>query len=43
MRTSAVALESAELVSGRIDAVLDVTDTEPLPPDSVLFTLPTSS
>jgi phosphoglycerate dehydrogenase-like enzyme len=31
---------TAELVSGRIDAVLDVTDAEPLPPDSVLFTLP---
>ena len=31
---------TAELVSGRIDAVLDVTATEPLPPDSVLFTLP---
>ncbi len=29
-----------ELVSGRIDAVLDVTDPEPLPPDSPLFALP---
>ncbi len=31
---------TAELVSGRIHAVLDVTDPEPLPADSVLFTLP---
>jgi phosphoglycerate dehydrogenase-like enzyme len=30
----------AELVSGRLDAVLDVSDPEPLPRDSVLFTLP---
>ena len=30
----------AELVSGRLDAVLDVSDPEPLPGDSVLFTLP---
>jgi phosphoglycerate dehydrogenase-like enzyme len=29
-----------ELVSGRLDAYLDVTDPEPLPADSVLFTLP---
>jgi len=31
---------TAELVSGRLDAVLDVTDPEPLPPDSPLFDLP---
>ena len=31
---------TAELVSGRLDAVLDVTDPEPLPPDSPLFELP---
>jgi phosphoglycerate dehydrogenase-like enzyme len=31
---------TAELVSGRIDAVLDVTDPEPLPPDSPLYELP---
>ncbi|MGD7704972.1 hydroxyacid dehydrogenase [Microlunatus sp. Y2014] len=31
---------TAELVSGRIWGVLDVTDPEPLPADSVLFTLP---
>lgn len=31
---------TAELVSGRINAVLDVTDPEPLPADSVLFNLP---
>jgi phosphoglycerate dehydrogenase-like enzyme len=29
-----------ELVSGRLDAVLDVTDPEPLPADSPLFDLP---
>lgn len=29
-----------ELVSGRLDAVLDVTEPEPLPPDSPLFGLP---
>ncbi|MEU5764714.1 hydroxyacid dehydrogenase [Streptomyces asoensis] len=29
-----------ELTSGRISAVLDVTDPEPLPPDSPLFDLP---
>ncbi|MDJ1130887.1 hydroxyacid dehydrogenase [Streptomyces iconiensis] len=29
-----------ELVSGRIDAVLDVTDPEPLPPGSPLYDLP---
>lgn len=29
-----------ELVSGRLDAYLDVTNPEPLPADSVLFTLP---
>ena len=28
-----------ELVSGRLDAVLDVTEPEPLPPDSPLFGL----
>ncbi len=31
---------TAELVSGRIDALLDVTDPEPLPPDSPLYDLP---
>jgi phosphoglycerate dehydrogenase-like enzyme len=31
---------TAELVTGRISAVLDVTDPEPLPPSSPLFTLP---
>lgn len=31
---------AAECGSGRIDAVLDVTDPEPLPPDSPLLTLP---
>ncbi len=31
---------TAELESGRIDAVLDVTDPEPLPADSALFELP---
>lgn len=31
---------TTELVSGRINAVLDVTDPEPLPADSVLFSLP---
>ncbi len=31
---------TAELVSGRIDAVLDVTDPEPLAPDSPLYDLP---
>jgi len=31
---------TAELVSGRISAVLDVTDPEPLPPDSPLYDLP---
>ncbi|GAA4204363.1 hydroxyacid dehydrogenase [Actinocatenispora rupis] len=31
---------TAELVSGRLDAVLDVTDPEPLPPDSPLYDLP---
>jgi len=31
---------TAELVSGRLDAYLDVTDPEPLPADSVLHTLP---
>ena len=31
---------TAELVSGRLDAVLDVSDGEPLAADSVLFTLP---
>jgi phosphoglycerate dehydrogenase-like enzyme len=30
----------AELRAGRISAVLDVTDPEPLPADSPLFTLP---
>ncbi|HEU4947102.1 MAG TPA: hydroxyacid dehydrogenase [Kribbella sp.] len=35
----AAALER-ECRSGRIDAVLDVTDPEPLPPDSVLLDLP---
>jgi phosphoglycerate dehydrogenase-like enzyme len=30
----------AECVAGRIDAVLDVTDPEPLPPDSPLLDLP---
>ncbi|HEY2507037.1 MAG TPA: hydroxyacid dehydrogenase [Streptosporangiaceae bacterium] len=30
----------AELASGRIEAVLDVTEPEPLPPDSPLFDLP---
>jgi phosphoglycerate dehydrogenase-like enzyme len=30
----------AELQSGRIDAILDVTDPEPLPPDSPLYELP---
>ncbi|MFC7876293.1 hydroxyacid dehydrogenase [Isoptericola sp. NPDC057391] len=30
----------AELCTGRIDAVLDVTDPEPLPPDSALWSLP---
>ena len=35
----AAALER-ECVSGRIDAVLDVTDPEPLPPDSPLLDLP---
>lgn len=30
----------AELRTGRIEAVLDVTDPEPLPPDSPLFDLP---
>jgi phosphoglycerate dehydrogenase-like enzyme len=35
----AAALEH-ECVSGRIDAVLDVTDPEPLPPDSALLDLP---
>lgn len=31
---------TAELVSGRLDAYLDVTDPEPLPADSVLHALP---
>lgn len=31
---------TAELLSGRISAVLDVTDPEPLPPDSPLYGLP---
>jgi phosphoglycerate dehydrogenase-like enzyme len=31
---------TAELETGRISAVIDVTDPEPLPPDSPLFTLP---
>jgi phosphoglycerate dehydrogenase-like enzyme len=31
---------TAELVSGRISAVLDVTEPEPLPPDSPLYDLP---
>jgi len=31
---------SAELVSGRLDAYLDVTDPEPLPADSPLYSLP---
>jgi len=31
---------SAELVSGRLDAYLDVTDPEPLPADSPLYALP---
>jgi phosphoglycerate dehydrogenase-like enzyme len=31
---------TAELASGRIEAVLDVTDPEPLPPDSPLYELP---
>lgn len=35
----AVALEK-ELVSGRINAILDVTDPEPLPPESPLYDLP---
>lgn len=30
----------AELLTGRIDAVIDVTEPEPLPPDSRLFDLP---
>lgn len=30
----------AELSTGRIDAILDVTDPEPLPPDHPLWTLP---
>jgi phosphoglycerate dehydrogenase-like enzyme len=30
----------AELATGRISAILDVTDPEPLPPDSPLFDLP---
>jgi phosphoglycerate dehydrogenase-like enzyme len=34
-----VALE-AELMSGRLNAILDVTDPEPLPPGSPLFELP---
>ena len=34
-----VALER-ECVSGRIDAILDVTEPEPLPPDSPLLGLP---
>jgi len=29
-----------ELASGRLSAILDVTEPEPLPPDSALFTLP---
>lgn len=29
-----------ELVAGRLGAILDVTDPEPLPPDSPLYTLP---
>jgi phosphoglycerate dehydrogenase-like enzyme len=31
---------TAELASGHIEAVLDVTDPEPLPPDSPLYELP---
>ncbi|WP_231391873.1 hydroxyacid dehydrogenase [Arthrobacter sp. 35W] len=31
---------TAEVAAGRLDAYLDVTDPEPLPADSVLFTLP---
>ncbi|TDE97616.1 hydroxyacid dehydrogenase [Occultella glacieicola] len=31
---------TAECASGRLDAILDVTDPEPLPPDSVLYDLP---
>jgi phosphoglycerate dehydrogenase-like enzyme len=31
---------TAELITGRIDAVLDVTDPEPLPPGSPLYELP---
>lgn len=31
---------TAELVTGRLHAVLDVTDPEPLPPDSPLYDLP---
>jgi phosphoglycerate dehydrogenase-like enzyme len=31
---------TAELRSGRIGAVLDVTEPEPLPPESPLFSLP---
>jgi len=31
---------TAELESGRLDAALDVTDPEPLPPDSPLWSLP---
>lgn len=31
---------TAELVSGRLDAYLDVTNPEPLPADSILFSLP---
>ncbi len=30
----------AELESGRLEAALDVTDPEPLPPDSPLWSLP---
>jgi phosphoglycerate dehydrogenase-like enzyme len=31
---------AAETVSGRLDAILDVTEPEPLPPNSVLYSLP---
>jgi phosphoglycerate dehydrogenase-like enzyme len=31
---------AAECASGRLDAILDVTDPEPLPPDSSLYDLP---
>lgn len=31
---------AAECMSGRLDAILDVTEPEPLPPNSVLYSLP---